>query len=79
MPVMILTIDMITIKKGNMYETKTNAFLKKLILITNSVFKLALYLVSETVTVTNRSINQKYQLQMFIGEYTLKVNIDLFY
>lgn len=62
-----------------MYETKTNAFLKKLILITNSVFKLALYLVSETVTVTNRSINQKYQLQMFIGEYTLKVNIDLFY
>lgn len=79
MPVMILTIDMITIKKSNMYETKTNAFLKKLILITNSVFKLALYLVSETVTVTNRSINQKYQLQMFIGEYTLKVNIDLFY
>lgn len=79
MPVIILTIDMITIKKGNMYETKTNAFLKKLILITNSVFKLALYLVSETVTVTNRSINQKYQLQMFIGEYTLKVNIDLFY
>lgn len=79
MPVIILTIDMITIKKGNMYETKTNAFLKKLILITNSMFKLALYLVSETVTVTNRSINQKYQLQMFIGEYTLKVNIDLFY
>lgn len=79
MPVIILTIDMITIKKGNMYETKTNAFLKKLILITNSVFKLALYLVSETVTVTNRSISQKYQLQMFIGEYTLKVNIDLFY
>lgn len=79
MPVMILTIDMITIKKSNMYETKTNAFLKKLILITNSVFKLALYLVSETVTVTNRSISQKYQLQMFIGEYTLKVNIDLFY
>lgn len=79
MPVIILTIDMITIKKSNMYETKTNAFLKKLILITNSVFKLALYLVSETVTVTNRSINQKYQLQMFIGEYTLKVNIDLFY
>lgn len=79
MPVIILTIDTITIKKGNMYETKTNAFLKKFILITNLVFKLALYLVSETVTVTNRSINQKYQLQMFIGEYTLKVNIDLLY
>lgn len=29
MPVIILTIDTITIKKGNMYETKTNAFLKK--------------------------------------------------
>lgn len=79
MPVIILTIDTITIKKGNMYETKTNAFLKKFILITNLVFKLALYLVSETVTVTNRNINQKYQLQMFIGEYTLKVNIDLLY
>lgn len=51
MPVIILTIDLITIKKGNIYETKTNAFLKKLMLITNSVFKLALYLVSETITV----------------------------